>query len=136
MIHTHKEPQRIELRAFLSCFKDSREFNAAGFWQLIEDTSEETAVMILTQLGESLGESARILQDAFEREDVEGLWKVCHKLAGSSQLVGFDAFAKTAKQLSHQLRGGGELSFFETELGELAATARDISEKITTRCFA
>lgn len=136
MIQTHKEPQRAELRTFLGCFSTFAGFNLRGFWQLIEDTSEDTAVMILTQLGESLRDSARMLRESLEREEVEVLWKTCHKIAGSSQLVGFDGFAKTAKQLSHQLRDGGDLSFFEDELAQLADTAHEISETITTRCFA
>jgi HPt (histidine-containing phosphotransfer) domain-containing protein len=78
-----------ELTAFLSHFRQQSGFNDEAFLNLVEDTNETVTLQILARFQKTLSECENSIRVGIEKNDRDLLWKTCHKIAGSAELLGF-----------------------------------------------
>lgn len=118
----------------LSLLKGYSRFNADLFEQLCSDTTEATAYKILGKFFENLKSSETQMMEALAADDSESVWKICHKLSGSAELLGFKYFGDYSRELSHQIKASRDLDQFQPELKMLCKDIKDISNVIVL-CF-
>ncbi len=104
------------MKEAISILSQYKGFDEQAFLQLCEDTDFETAFQILQRFNDNLKQSASSLKVSLSSEDADAAWKVCHKLAGSSELLGFIKFGKFARDLSHQIKASPDINSFTGEL--------------------
>src|SRR5690606_7109929 len=88
-----------DLDAFMNYFIKKSNFSRATFDQLIEDTSEEVAFKILARFKQTLTECKDQIRTGLSNGDGESIWKACHKVAGSADLLGFKSLGATSRRL-------------------------------------
>ena len=123
-----------ELKDMLSFFSQKNDgFKVDNFLNLCSDTDEQTAIKILSYFYVSLIDATSQIQLAVEIENKEFLWKTAHKLAGSSELLGFKLFADKSRSLSHKIRNNEAEGFNKTEaqqyLNTVSALCSDIRDR-------
>lgn len=123
-----------DLKGFWYGFKDTLDFNQESFFQLFQDTNEDTTLRILARFNENLVESIQKISAAMQTEDCEVIWRACHKLAGSAELLGFKKFGGLSRDLSVQVRANPVYSSHSTELEEYLAKISSLTEQIKGFC--
>lgn len=89
-----------ELKAFLLHFKSQSDFNEMAFSNLYQDTSEETVVRMLAHFEQNLKNTIGQVEIGLNKESPELIWRAAHKMAGTSELLGFGLYAKESRDLS------------------------------------
>lgn len=125
---------KTELTTFLSYFREQDGFNNEAFLNLIEDTSEDVALQILARFQKTLSESQAALRSGIDTGDHDLLWKTCHKVAGSAELLGFRRFAITSKNLSHSLRASPDIESYLEELEFHTKACERLNREISSHC--
>lgn len=97
----------------------SGEFNIQKFYQLLDDTSYDVATKIMARFVETVVESEHVIILGKEQNLIESIWKAFHKLAGTSELLGFDEFSSDCRLLSKNLQSTTELQDYEIEISDL-----------------
>lgn len=123
-----------DLKSFWYGFKDSSDFDQESFFQLFQDTNEDTALRILARFNVNLDESLQKISAAMVTEDCEAIWKACHKLAGSSELLGFKKFGILARELSVQVRANPAYSSHAVELKDFSDKVLHLNKQIKKYC--
>ena len=123
-----------DLKKFWYGFKDSSDFDQESFFQLFEDTNEDTTLRILARFQENLADAIQKLTDAMKSEDCEVIWKASHKLAGSSELLGFRKFGGRSRELSVDVRANLVYSAHAEELKDYLEQTLNLHSKIKSFC--
>lgn len=123
-----------DLRNFWSGFKDSVEFDQESFFQLFQDTNEDTTLRILARFCENLNEATQKISAAIQSEDCETIWRACHKLAGSSELLGFKKFGGLSRDLSVQVRANPDYSSHASEIEDYLGQTAALKTQIKNFC--
>lgn len=124
----------LDLKGFWHGFKDSLEFDQESFFQLFQDTNEDTTLRILARFHENLVETTQKISKAMQSEDCEVIWRACHKLAGSSELLGFKKFGEISRELSVQVRANPIYSTHATELADYFQQTSSLKNQIKKFC--
>lgn len=125
---------KSELTTFLSFFRQQDGFNNEAFLNLIEDTNEDVTLQILARFQKTLAESQAALRSGIDNNDRDLLWKTCHKVAGSAELLGFKRFALTSKDLSHSLRASTDIESHLEELETHTKACETLNREIGSHC--
>jgi HPt (histidine-containing phosphotransfer) domain-containing protein len=123
-----------DLENFWSAFQTDEGFSQTGFLQLLEDTGESTVLKILARFSESLREGGRGINAALLNDDCETIWKLCHKLAGSAELIGLKAYAVLGREISHQVKANPHLDGHRAELTIFLEWTDKVRTRMNHRC--
>ncbi|MEK6556019.1 MAG: hypothetical protein AABZ31_12310 [Bdellovibrionota bacterium] len=119
-----------DLTRFWNTFKSLDGFEPECFLQLVEDTGEDTTLKILARFTETLKEAEGHVLEGQINEDANVIWRACHKVAGSANLIGFVQYGVFSRDLSHQIRANPDYSNYIPEIGSFLAQTRDIQFQI------
>lgn len=86
------------------------QFDRGAFENLKEDTSLDVAIKIMARFCMTLGEALEAIEIGLNKDHAEMIWKACHKIAGTSELLGFITLGKRSKELSKSLQALPDLS--------------------------
>ena len=123
-----------DIDTLLDGFKSFPGFSAAAFDHLMEDTSADVALQVLARFARSLDEATATIDQGLKDDSSEKIWKACHKLAGTAELVGFKNFGDVSRKLSHVLQAAGELGERTAEVKAYLEDCRALSRRIS-ECF-
>jgi HPt (histidine-containing phosphotransfer) domain-containing protein len=105
-----------DLKKFLFHFVPLSEFDQHSFRNLYQDTSEETVIKMLAHFQVNLFDTSEQLQIGMNTENIDVIWKAMHKMAGTSELLGFKNFAVESRTLSKQVRASGSVESLREEI--------------------
>lgn len=91
-------------------------FDRAIFAQLLEDTNAETSLRIMARFYQSVEEAIVQIQNGLKNDDADSVWKACHKLAGSSELLGFYKFGQDSRKLNLDVKAMPDLDLHDQVL--------------------
>ena len=124
----------VHFQGVLRAFEAGSDLDRAEILQLCQDTSEETVMRILARFRETLEESRQQSQSGLERGEPSKIWQACHKIAGSSELLGFKPFGKQSRRLSYALRENEDIAVFRADIERFLEEASSLSKKIVQSC--
>ncbi len=127
-------PDSYDLNAFLAGFSEESGFSRQSFLNLIEDTNEDVALKILARFQISLKECEEVLRNGLQQKSSDMLWKICHKMAGTSDLLGFHQFAKASKALSHNLKATSDIESHLEELDSYLKNCVTLKSDLSSHC--
>lgn len=96
--------QNHELKLFLTYFCQRTDFDLGLFMTVYNDTDEKTVIKILAHFKENLKDCTATLIAASQTKDIDLTTKAIHKIAGSSELLGFKIYADQSRDLIKKLR--------------------------------
>lgn len=106
------------------------DFDISAFEQLKNDTSELVSLKILARFSVTLKESLNQIELGLENENSEEVRKACHKLVGSSELIGFKEFGKKSRTLNNAIRDVSDVHMHEAELKEYMEAGQSLLNNI------
>lgn len=121
-----------ELKKFLFHFVPLTEFDQHSFKNLYHDTSEETVIKMLAHFQVNLFDTTEQLQLGLATDNLEVIWKAMHKMAGTSELLGFKSFAVESRMLSKQVRASGSVEGLREEISMYRNKALKLYKDIQT----
>lgn len=83
-------------------------FDRSCLDRLVEDTDQEVALKILARFWVTLQESMELIHEGVRQDNGELIWKACHKVTGSAELVGFKKFGAQSRSLNATLKAMNE----------------------------
>lgn len=109
--------------------------NIAGFDQgsletLVSETNPEVVLSVLKEFRTSLINGSTDLEKAVDASDAEVTKKVCHKLAGTAELLGFATLGATCRQIENHLKQGLPYGDKVPAIRGVLEDARDIAERL------
>lgn len=108
--------KNAEIKNFLLHFVPNNEFDSVAIKNLLQDTGEETVIKMLAHFQENLFDSSEQIKNGLNSDNVEMVWKAMHKLAGTSELLGFKNFSVQSRQLSKLVKNAGNLNDLKSEV--------------------
>lgn len=121
-----------ELKKFLFHFVPLNEFDQHSFKNLYHDTSEDTVIKMLAHFQVNLFDTTEQLQLGLATDNLELIWKAMHKMAGTSELLGFKNFAIESRTLSKQVRASGSIEGLREEISMYREKALNLYKDIQT----
>ena len=119
-----------DLKKFLIHFAPLNEFDQHSFKNLYHDTNEETVIKMLAHFQANLLDTTEQLQLGLATDNLEIIWKAIHKMAGTSELLGFKNFAINSRALSKQVRASGAIEGLREEVSNYHDTALNLYKDI------
>lgn len=105
-----KSFKKKELKKLWDFFSKVEGYEAQQLLQLTDDTDEETVFKMLSLFCASLKKTSMDVEQAVENKDVKTIWSSTHKIASSADLLGFKAFGRLSRDLSHELKDSEEIN--------------------------
>lgn len=124
------EHVNADILFFLERIQDFSGLKLLTFKQLVSETSEDVALRILARFSISLQEAGESIERGIAEDNAEAVWRACHKLVGTAELLGFHEFGLRAKYLNQNIQAAGEISHFRTELAELQSGISILRDQI------
>lgn len=81
-----------------------KEFDGLALLSLSQDTNSETVLKILVEYKKTLKESTDRIRSALAEGNAEVISRACHKLVGTSELLGFKAMASRCRSIEQNLK--------------------------------
>lgn len=81
-----------------------KDFDSLALLTLSQDTNSETVLKILVEYKKTVRESADKIRTALTEGDAEVISRSCHKLVGTSELLGFKALAARCRSIEQNLK--------------------------------
>ena len=106
------------------------EFDAKAFQQLTDDTDQQVALKILARFSVTMTECLQQIEEGIQKEDGETIWKACHKMAGSGELVGFRQFGAEARSLIASLKALNDPQTHRDEIQNFLKNGYGLKQKI------
>ncbi|MGZ3691846.1 MAG: Hpt domain-containing protein [Pseudobdellovibrio sp.] len=126
----HAKLKNNELRVFLIHFKAQKEFNYEIFQNLYHDTNEDTVIRMLAHFEENLKVTLDQLKLGLSENAAERIWKAAHKMAGTSELLGFEAYARFSRSLSKTLQATPTVHIYAEEIKAYRENTEKILQQI------
>ncbi|AGH95652.1 hypothetical protein A11Q_1436 [Pseudobdellovibrio exovorus JSS] len=111
-------------------------FDRESFFNLYEDTGEETVMRIMAHFNQNLIEASRNIKAALvnehgnESENVENIWKWAHKIAGSAALLGFKSYGDESRELSKKIRDQQSFADCKKQVEDYLKKTKALSQNI------
>lgn len=105
-------------------------FDEATFQQLAQETSDEVALQILARFSRTLDESIAVLDEGLKTDSSDKVWRACHKIAGTAELVGFKSFGVLSRKLNRDLQAVTEIGAYRTDLNNYLQEAQRLLAQI------
>lgn len=106
------------------------EFDSKAFQQLTEDTDQQVALKILARFSVTLLECLQQIEVGLQQDDGDSIWKACHKMAGSGELVGFKQFGSEARSLIANLKALNDTQSHLAEIQYFLTNGFSLKQKI------
>lgn len=123
-----------DLKIYFDTICQLQNFDRSAFENLKEDTSLEVAIKIMARFCMTLGDALEAMDLGRQEDNAEMIWKSCHKVAGTSELLGFVDLGRKSKELSKSLQALPDLSGYLVDLqkyqAELSHVRADIEKAI------
>lgn len=117
-------PAKIE--SIITQLSKLKGFESVRFDQLLEDTSPEVSLKILARFSVTLKECLDCVDQGLAEDNSDMVWKACHKVAGSAELLGFVAYGKLSRQLNVDVKSIPDLDDHESVLIEYVTEGRNL----------
>ncbi|MNT49422.1 hypothetical protein D3C72_1862730 [compost metagenome] len=72
-----------------------------------------------------------VIQDGVAKNETTEIWKVCHKLTGSAELLGFKDFGQRSRRLDLELKTMPQMDLHTAEIHEYLQQAEALSQRIS-----
>jgi len=105
-------------------------FDSSAFLQLIEDTGPLVVLRILARFELGIQESLNAIQEGIAQENSDTIWKACHKLTGSAELIGFKDFGAKSRKLNLDVKALPDIQAHLEELTHYLQDGQELSTKI------
>lgn len=105
-------------------------FERSAFDRLVEETDQEVALKILARFWVTLQESMELIHEGIRQDNGELIWKACHKVTGSAELVGFHKFGMQSRSLNATLKAMNAPDAHIGEINEYLKTGEQIVRMI------
>lgn len=105
-------------------------FDSSLFDQLLEDTSPDVALKILARYHETLCECLEAVEQGLADDNADQVWKACHKVAGSAELLGFSTYGKLSRKLNVDIKTVPDLEGFQAILKDYLEQGRGLLKSI------
>jgi hydroxymethylpyrimidine pyrophosphatase-like HAD family hydrolase len=110
-------------------------FDQSAFTKLTIDTSPSTVLEILAQFRKTLEQARLDLLSGQTQKSDEIISKVCHKLRGSSELLGFIGFSKSLSHVRAEMKKYPENAVvFENGVDELILSCDSLAAYLDAHC--
>ena len=117
-----------ELDSKVKILEQFQGFNSSLLRILADETSPQVTLQMLSEFSKTVAAEMRQIEAGLVGHDQEKLKKAFHKLAGTSELLGFPEHGRRWRYLSHQLAQGEALSELPQELDEIRSLQKILSE--------
>lgn len=107
-------------------------FDKAALDQLVEDTGPQVVLRILARFYVGLEEALNQVEQGINNEDSEIIWKACHKLTGSAELIGFQEFGEYCRKLNLDMKALPDVSSHSEELHLFLSEGRKIVSQLVS----
>lgn len=107
-------------------------FDKFAFQHLLEDTAPVVVLKILARFNVSLRDAMSVIQDGVAKNETAEIWKACHKLTGSAELLGFKEFGQRSRRLDLELKTMPQMDLHTQEIHEYLQQAEALSQRIST----
>lgn len=81
-----------------------QDFDSLALLNLSQDTNAETVLKILVEYRKTVRESAEKIRTALTDSDAETIARACHKLIGTSELLGFKVMAGRCRAIEQSVK--------------------------------
>lgn len=118
---------------FLKVFENHEGFSPKNIQNVARDTSEIVALKITNQFRISLEASIQKIDEVFasSEKDWDSIQKVCHKLAGSSELVGFTDMGRDCRTVMNTSIADAQ---FQMQVRNVRAECVKLLEELKQAC--
>jgi HPt (histidine-containing phosphotransfer) domain-containing protein len=99
-----KALKNADLIAFQAFFIRQTGFSESALDMLIKHTNEVAVLQILARFKNTVTEAVSTVRTGLLNDDKEEVWKICHKVAGVADLLGFERLGKMSREFSHELQ--------------------------------
>lgn len=117
-----------ELHSKVKILEQFQGFNSSLLKVLADETSPQVTLQMLAAFSQTVSTEVLHIESALFNKDYLQLKKAFHKLAGTSELLGFPEHGKRWRKLSHELEKGLSLSELPMELDEIKSLQRILAE--------
>jgi FOG: HPt domain len=107
-------------------------FDKFAFQHLLEDTAPVVVLKILARFNMSLTEAMGVIREGVSKNETGDIWKACHKLTGSAELLGFKEFGQRSRRLDLELKTMPQMDLHTKEINEYLEHAESLSRRIST----
>lgn len=80
------------------------EFDEEAFKTLTDDTDQQVLLKILARFWITVKESLDQIDEGLKEDSGDAIWRACHKVAGSAELLGFKDFGSHSRSLNMSLK--------------------------------
>lgn len=105
-------------------------FDKSALTQLVEDTGPQVVLRILARFYVGLEEALNQVEQGIHSDNAEIIWKACHKLTGSAELIGFHEFGEYCRKLNLDMKALPDVSAHSEELHVFLSEGRKIISQI------
>lgn len=117
-----------ELHSKVKILEQFQGFDSSLLNVLAQETSPQVTLQMLAAFSQTVSTEVLRIESALFNKDFIELKKAFHKLAGTSELLGFPEHGKRWRKLSHELEKGLNLSELPAELDEIKSLQRILAE--------
>ncbi len=128
------EALKLGLQEFWNIFERREDFDSQKFLNLLNDTDEETVLKILAIFNDTLLKGALSVDDAVKTDNPDEVWKLAHKVAGTSELLGLISFGKASRELSQNVKKDPNIRRHMNAIKDFINYAKSLSEDIEKSC--
>ena len=109
-------------------------FDQDAFRSLRVNAGEETTLKILARFQENIQASTKAIEESVAARNPESLWRACHKIGGSAQLIGFHLQGQHILDISRQVKTDGQASGLESEIEKMILDLKKIEKTLALSC--
>ena len=99
-----KTLRNADWMGFQSYFVRQSDFSESAFATLIDHTNEVAVLQILARFRNTLTDTISIVRTGLHDNDKQNIWRICHKVAGIADLLGFERLGKVSREFSHDFQ--------------------------------
>lgn len=126
----HVSSEETHLMQVAEGLKRLPNFDKSAFLQLIEDTGPLVVLRILARFETGIQESLGVIQQGIAQENSDMIWKACHKLTGSAELIGFKEFGAKSRKLNLDVKALPDIQAHIDELQHYLKEGQELSSLI------
>ena len=120
-----------DINEVTSNLRNLQGFDSQAFNNLLSDTSQAVTLRILARFQVSIEDAIKTIEKGLNENTSEEIWKACHKLTGSADLLGFKSFGEHSRTLDVKLKNTNALAESRTDVVKFIEAARAVSFAIS-----
>ena len=104
------------------------DFDGLALLSLSQDTNAETVLKILVEYRKTVQECRDRIHQALDASQTETVMRACHKLIGTSELLGFKVLATRAREIEQNLKNEENL---QKEMNHILRLIEKLDQMLT-----